>query len=327
MPLPSGAKWAALVANDAADVSRCRIISGVTHAKNQHYVSRLYLRQFAYQAGKNPHIYAFDKTARRVIRPSIKNVATELHFYEASDTGVERALGRLEDMFVPAYRAVREIDDIATLGLEERVAIALFIAVQQVRTVEFRATLKSMVSGLDEWGKHHNHHLDESYTTITEDQCRCIQLASLATTAPAIATGAAEMKWIRLHNRTDMPFWASDHPVTHYNPKPAGLMGNLGWACPGIQVFFPLSPTLALCICDPDEYRAIPSEVSINETQQITLQNYLQLLYATRFVFSSSGDFELATKVLDANPEMGDPARKRASWRGSPSERRGARAS
>jgi hypothetical protein len=64
----------------------------VSHTKNQHYVSRLYLRQFAFEAGKNPRIYTFDKTARRVIRPSIRNIAAEMHFYESSDTGIERAL-------------------------------------------------------------------------------------------------------------------------------------------------------------------------------------------------------------------------------------------
>lgn len=95
-----------------------------------------------------------------------------MHFYESSDTGIERALGMIEDNFVPAYRLIREIDDIAALGPNERAAIAILIAVQQVRTVEFRETLKSMVSGLDEWAKRHNHQLDESYTTITEEQCR-----------------------------------------------------------------------------------------------------------------------------------------------------------
>lgn len=164
--------------------------------------------------------------------------------------------------------------------------------------------------------------IDQSYTTITEDQCRDIQLASLATTAPAIATAAAQMKWVRIHNRTGTPLWTSDRPVTRYNPKPATLMGNLGWACPGIQVFFPLSPTLALCICDPDEYGARPSEMQIEDVKQITLQNHLQLRHATRFVFSRSGDFDLATEVLDANPEIGDPVRERTSWREPLSERR-----
>ena len=51
----------------------------MSHAKNQHYVARLYLRQFACSTGgKNPHIYAFDKTDRRVIRPSIRNVAATI---------------------------------------------------------------------------------------------------------------------------------------------------------------------------------------------------------------------------------------------------------
>jgi hypothetical protein len=283
----------------------------VSHAKNQHYVSRLYLRQFAYEAGKNPRICAFDKTKRKVIRPTIKNVAAELHFYESSDAGIERALSKIEDTFVPAYRAAREIDDIESLGQWERAAIAVFIAVQQIRTVEFRETLKSMVSGLDEWAKRHDARLDPSYTSITEEQCREMQVSSLATLAPTIAMGAGTMKWIRLHNQTAMPFWTSDHPITMYNPKPATLMGNLGWACAGIQVFFPLSPQIALCICDPEAYDAQPSEIRTKDIAHVTLLNELQVRHATRFVFSKTTDFELADRVLTAHPMFGDPKRKR----------------
>jgi Protein of unknown function (DUF4238) len=168
-----------------------------------------------------------------------------------------------------------------------------------------------MVAGLDEWARFHNHELDKSYTTITEEQCRQIQVASLASTAPGIAIGAAQMKWIRIHNRTAMPPWTSDHPVTLYNPKPASLMGNLGWACPGVQVFFPPSPALALCICDPVEYHAQPSELWTDDIEHVRLQNDLQLRHATQFVFSKSGEFSLANQVLDAYPQVGDPDRQR----------------
>jgi hypothetical protein len=88
-------------------------------------------------------------------------------------------------------------------------------------------------------------------------------------------------------------------------------MGNLGWACPGIQVFFPLSPALALCICDPEEYRALPNEIWTDDVEHVKLQNDLQLRHATRFVFSRSGDFSLASQVLDAYPDVGDPSRRR----------------
>lgn len=96
-----------------------------------------------------------------------------------------------------------------------------------------------------------------------------------------------------------------------YNPKPATLMGNLGWACAGIQVFFPLSPEIALCICDPEEYAAQASEILTNDIAHVTLLNELQVRHATRFVFSRTADFELVNRILNAFPDFGDPKRKR----------------
>lgn len=283
----------------------------MTHAKNQHYVARLYLRQFAYESGKNPHIYAFDKATRRVIRPSIKNVAADLHFYETSDTGVERLLGRVENGFMPAYRLLREAPSLDAIGTNDRVVIALFLAVQLIRTVEFRAQLKSMTAQVNQWSKRHGHNLDPSYTTIAEEQCREIQVSSIRTMVPDFAETMGQMKWIRLRNQTSMPFWTSDHPINFYNPRPSEIRGNLGLKCRGIQIFFPLSPTLTLCLCDPIDYRALPNDGVADDVQNVIFQNDLQLRSSTRFILSRSGDFALATEILDEHPEIADPDRPR----------------
>lgn len=281
----------------------------MTYAKNQHYVARLYLRQFAYEAGKNPHIVAFDKTTRRTIRPSIKNIASELDFYESSDTGIERLLGKVEDGFTPAYRRLREAQSLDAIGTEDRAVIALFLAVQLIRTAEFRAQVKSTVSHIDEWSKLHNHNLDPSYTTITEEQCRQVQISSMMTTIPGIAELMCQMKWIRLRNQTPMPFWTSDHPISFHNPRPSEITGNLGLRCRGIQVFFPLSPTLTLCLCDWMDYGALPNDLVTNDVQNVIFQNDLQVRSSTRFVFSRSSDFALATAILDEYPDVAHPDR------------------
>jgi hypothetical protein len=67
-------------------------IPPVQDPKNQHYVPRLYLRQFSANAcAKNPQICSFDKTCQRVRRPTIRAVAAEDYFYEQEARGAEKA--------------------------------------------------------------------------------------------------------------------------------------------------------------------------------------------------------------------------------------------
>jgi len=79
-----------------------------------------------------------------------------------------------------------------------------------------------------------------------------------------------------------------------------------------IQVYFPLSPTLTLCLCDPIVYGALPNDGVVNDVQNVMFQNSLQLRESTRCVLSRSGDFTLASEILNAQPEFGGPNRLRS---------------
>lgn len=285
-------------------------------SQNQHFVDRLYLKRFAYETGKNPHLHAFDKSTRRSIRPSVKSIACELNFYGPADTAVEQMLGRLETQFAPAYQRLREAETVNDITNLDRAVIAAFVAFQMIRTQEFREHLKSMTSELDRWAKRYGHNLDPSYTTITEEDCRQIQLSSMLTMVPQLAETMLHMKWIRLSNETKLPFWTSDHPINRYNPRPSELTGNTGLKCRGIQVFFPLSPGQALCLCDPIDYRDFPNDARVEDPQNVVFQNNLQVRESTRFVFSQQSDFELAHKILKDYPEFGDPRRLRVQAAG-----------
>lgn len=285
----------------------------MSHAKHQHYVARLYLRRFACETHKNPRIWAFDKQRRTAVRPSIKNVAGEMYFYERTDTGVERGLQQIEDAFLPGYQQLCEGGGVDDLTAENRAQIALYLAVQQVRTPEFRQTLKSSVDGLKRWAEHYDHQIDPSLTEITEEECRKIQIGTLVDHTPQMAVIMVQMKWMKLRNETALPYWTSDHPVTLHNPIRTPGLGNLGLKCRGIQLLFPLSPTTALCLCDPVEYADLPNESATKDPQNVVFQNHLQMIASTRFVFSRSADFSLADEILRNDPRLADPDRKRVS--------------
>jgi Protein of unknown function (DUF4238) len=253
------------------------------------------------------------------VRASIRSVASHLHFYESSDTGIERALGAVENAFAPAYRRLREADSLDAIGPTERAVITTYLAVQHVRTEEFRATVKGTFAEIDKWAKLNKHELDdELFTMLTtaadEEECRQIQVNLLANAVPKFEELIAQMKWMRFRNRTPMPLWTSDHPLTLFNP----LTGDLGLACPGIQVFFPLSPTASLHLCDPIAYAALPNDEVIDDVRDVMFQNTLQVFSSTRFVFSQSDDFTLAEKILNKQPELSDPERRRTRISGVP---------
>ena len=67
--------------------------------KIQHYVPRLYLRNFSAINKDECYIFCFDKVEEKVFRVNTENIAAESYFYD-TDKGknqiIEKALGRLE---------------------------------------------------------------------------------------------------------------------------------------------------------------------------------------------------------------------------------------
>ena len=79
----------------------------------------------------------------------------------------------------------------------------------------------------------------------------------------------------------------------------------------GINIYFPLSPSLVLCLCDPLFYRMLPDKVDVTDEEEVIFQNHLQVNYSTRHLFSPTNDFALAKKMISESPDLGDVTRKR----------------
>lgn len=282
------------------------------HPKRQHYVPQLYLRQFAAVRGaKNPQIYSLDKTNQRVHRTSIRNVAAELHFYERSDRGIEKALQRLEDLFVEPYRRLLTIETPKDLTTEEVGAIVVFLAVQWIRTREHRETIKSTTVEMEKAMKASGAECDPALTDISEDTLRRLHVHGISGLTEHASAIMLQMKWILCTNRSPMPLWTSDNPIALHNSRPAGLVGSLGLMCRGIELYFPLSPTRSLCLCDPTDLGADPAAITSRDINHAWYQNDLQVRNSTRFVFANNGDFAFAKRILGEYPEFANPDRQR----------------
>ena len=118
------------------------------------------------------------------------------------------------------------------------------------------------------------------------------------------------MKWILVSNQTKMPFWTSDNPIFRYNPHKAELVGNLGLESPGIQLYIPVSPILAITICDPFEYADIASELPAF-APSVDFNNSGQVINSRQYVFSPNDNFDLAQKMMSKDPKLANPKRQR----------------
>jgi hypothetical protein len=292
-----------------AYVSRRHTIDTM-HPKVQHYVPQFYLRSFANRRRKQYFIYCFDKTTRRIFQPNIRNIASEKRYYDFSTEdgeamSIEGYLSDLETHSQKALEAIIQNPSAKTMG-ENKKALANFIAFQESRTSVFRTEHINMIKGINrKFGSQGG-----IFPEPGEDEIKRFQAAFLLENTPLFAQIMLEMKWVLVLNQTNKSFWTSDNPIIRYNPHQAEFVGNLGLTSSGIQLHIPLSPSLGLILCDPQEYAdlrleafAIPANVDFNNSGQV--------IHSRQYLFSVDANFQLAKIVLNRNPEYGDPDRQR----------------
>jgi hypothetical protein len=248
---------------------------------------------------------------------AIGDVACEKYFYDVlpGDGKVEKALAELESNISVAYSKLVSVQDIGKLNLSERWCIAAFAVIQELRTKEWREALRDLCLQLKE--RLSKHELSEKLKKELQEVAKPefhkeFQLKMLKG-VPEYVEMLLCMKWILIENKTKVPFWTSDHPVSRHNPIDKWPLGNLGLLCEGIQIFLPLTPRIALCFCDLTHYFAYPERMATGNVDNVIFQNHLQLKWSTRSIFSCDANFSLATKILKEQPEWRNMNRKRFS--------------
>jgi Protein of unknown function (DUF4238) len=125
-----------------------------------------------------------------------------------------------------------------------------------------------------------------------------------------------------LETRMSDPFFVSDNPIALHNQNDFGPYGNLGLAVPGIEIYFPITPTLTLTFFEPSILERLDTlsrhgEELIRAAQtggrahcaneNVMFLNSLQVINASRFVMSVTKNFALATRMLEEKPHLRQP--------------------
>lgn len=295
-------------------------------AKVQHYVPRFLLRHFG--TGKKDSIHVFDKLTGAAFTTNVKNVAAESRFYDYRVGGqgftIEPSLSKLESLAKPIIKSVLEADSLNSLSTEDRGKLSIFLAIQFIRTKSFRERFRELPKQLEEsLRRKEGPEADLSAIShlfkVPTDNEITQQTIHHMSRAEEYAVQFGNKLWVLISTDVRHPFLISDNPIGLQNRIDHGLLGNIGLAIHGIEIYFPLSPRRALAMWCPtheamllqaasaqgshsffhDVLRAMDSGAPLAYAPEFVRNfNSLQVGYAERFVFSATNDFSLAREMI-----------------------------
>lgn len=285
----------------------------MTTPKRHHYVPRFYLERFANARGI---LWVFDKHTDRIFGTRAGNVALELGFYEAPELqGTETEVVFLERQFSDLEAEAAQITacwlrqvnegDLVAIPEVNRHIMSLYIATQLFRTAAQRAILKEFLLKQVNW------------TECAEDELKNVHARLLCGDLVANSASAIEkFIWVFVRNYSDEPFYSSDHPIALKSGDNKYWLATPRIFDEGVQITFPLSPTVMLYCHEPNHWRRLaPFDCGVSPVRltsdMVTHENSGQVGMSNRFVFSSMDDFSFARSFCDAHPEIRDPARDR----------------
>jgi hypothetical protein len=270
----------------------------MTGAKLHHYVSQFHLRRFADADGK---LWVWDKQTDRVFPTLPGRVAAETQFYRLTQYAadghdpltMEKQLSKLEgDVAAITGQWLDWLPDMSPLDVvpiprTNRKIVALYLAVQFLRTLDTREILSVLV-GLDRGELVLPAEARELHTELMWDQGQ-IEL---------LAKRFRRSIWIFARSTTATPYVTSDNPMAFRTADNrqwlrAGILSH------GTSLVYPLSPQKML-YCHPPrgKFRALrkfanaASPVVLTD-EMVDSENCGQVFMASRFLISNRAQFDI----------------------------------
>jgi hypothetical protein len=271
--------------------------------KREHFVPRAYLRSF----GETLHV--FDRLAGKTFSNSVRNLGLESGFYDLEPKiDLEGLIAENESRLRRGILELLKKRNPSDISVDSRMRISLFVALQWVRTREYREMIKESGSKVltDLLNREPKFRRSGIRAYMKEELAQALQAQALVDdTVPKAAWFLGKSLWTLAINPTKTPFWTSDNPVVQFNPLMGEAMGSIGFNVRGIQTHVPLTRELLLLFLDPTSYLTPPTITF--EEDQVDFENELQIYNSTRFIYSSSRDFSRATALWAKHPELQKP--------------------
>lgn len=300
--------------------------------KAQHYVPRTYLKYFA----DEERIWIFDKVQRRSFQNSISNVAQERFFYDVGEDDpnnpgqliypeeqhVEQMFGDIEQEYNQKIAGIIA-NPSQGIPVGSFPYLARFITAQELRTRETREH-QAQLARATNWAQL-NVDMMNAFTEAERAGAQLIVPQVDDTQAHLISLldprlwqvmqqALVNHVWMLGINNSPRSLHTSDHPVVKLATLGGKFRSNDGFASPGIEIYFPITPRLILMIFERNHRQAIPSmhlkSVEVDQ-ENVIRYNDLQASTSYRQIFSIDDSFDLTLKRVEDSPLTADPNRKR----------------
>ncbi len=159
---------------------------------------------------------------------------------------------------LPAHSRILEHKSLKLISRSEMEWIAVFIAVQRHRGTHFREVMGHFDSAISKkiqalGGDPRN---VKGFVPISDAQDLKLQSsAMLLRLTETVVPLVLNKQWLLFEPAGPERFWISDNPVVLHNAQEFGAYGNIGFGVPGIEIYLPLAPTLALGLWCPSRAR------------------------------------------------------------------------
>jgi hypothetical protein len=288
------------------------------------------------------HQFSFSATKKSSI-----SVAAEYGMYDFEFAGeqvtIEPALAELEGKTADCVARILEDKRLNVKDPQERWTLACFLAVQMVRTSAVREQQADLMSRMREYlekeGAPAEFFAPDPLVGEGENAAKAFMARSICNAPEDLGSLLYEKDWFLISTTPTDPFLLGDHPVAMFNEIDRPGRGNLGIKNQGIQIFMPLSPTLALAVWCPTlqklllKYVSDMSELSLRTEISVASKatwlqaietveamqfgqpvqylgenvlhfNSLQVISAERFVFSRKKDFSLVLDMVEKDSSL-----------------------
>jgi hypothetical protein len=214
--------------------------------KNQHFVPKFYLRNFA-QANQRQIAVFHLQSRRHVLGASLRHQCARDHFYGADDA-IDSRLRALERRSSLAIASVIKNTTPPSFGGAAHRDLLEFILAQRARTPAAIAAEDALLTQL-------RYHAPVPATHPAYDTRSRLEHA-----LRRAEQGRAFLEDLGLKvlfNTSDVEFVMSDAPVVFQNIlcHDVPFCGTLGYTCAGLTILVPVSPRHMLLFFDPSVYR------------------------------------------------------------------------
>ena len=238
---------------------------------------------------------------------------------------------KLEDLYGPFLRRIIGksyggndwvIRNCSPFSEVEKMILAVFLAVQVVRTKTYRDNLRQIIEKTYEALAYKQQMYDEDAMPREYFQAQAnkdfvkLQHSSMLMDDEVIMGMAETLSkhiWVVYVNKTDQPFYTSDNPVCTIPHKIDQFISHGGFASEGVEVVFPISPNLLLAMYEEKWHSNMYTDrtfIPLEDKSIIDFYNKVQVVNSHRAIYSQKKNFTLAEKVCIGHPQVRDANNK-----------------